>query len=456
MIKALHNMLQYLAVRTVNIFPEWCFGRVSVMKEKYRMLYGQRDWDALVNKIRLRTAKAYIVLTFLFLLIVSMTLICIKEQKTVINEYIRPDAGKPGIREELTAKATYGDTEIIQKVNLKISAKELTLEEKKEALSAYRERLPTLILGNNLSLNCATTDLILPETDDVTNILIEWNSDSPELMNEYGEIDLIEARKGGIVVLTALLSLGELTEEVSFHIKIPPVVSNDYSAAVRKRLNQTIEKLDESDGTRGSIVLPSTIEGGIAIEWSKDKNRPLAEIFCMAFFGYLIIFFKRYDRMEREYKSVKDAIINDFPDFINKFVLLLNAGLVTDSALWKITADYRKFRNINNVKPLYEGLCEIEKRVVETNMPLTGELREFAKRSGVRELSRFTAIIEDNINKGSALAEKLEGESALLWLNRKRIVEEKGRLAEIKLTFPLMLLLFVLIIITTAPVILEF
>ena len=53
------------------------------------------------------------------------------------------------------------------------------------------------------------------------------------------------------------------------------------------------------------------------------------------------------------------------------------------------------------------------------------------------------------------MTEKLESESDILWTQRKKIAEEKGRIAETKLTFPLALLLLVLILITAAPAIME-
>jgi tight adherence protein C len=202
------------------------------------------------------------------------------------------------------------------------------------------------------------------------------------------------------------------------------------------------------------LKLPHELENGITVRWLKESNRPIAEISCLFLFCYLVIFLKRYDGLERELKAGKDAIISDFPDFIDKLVLLLNAGLVTDTALQKIAWDYQRFRDLKNVKPLYEGLLEMQKRILETNAPLSLELREFAQKSGVRELTRFATIVEDNLNKGSTLTEKLEGEGALLWLSKKKRAEEKGRLAETKLIFPLMLLLLVLILITTGPVML--
>ena len=77
------------------------------------------------------------------------------------------------------------------------------------------------------------------------------------------------------------------------------------------------------------------------------------------------------------------------------------------------------------------------------------------RESGIRELMRISNIINDNVNKGVELTDKLQAESELLWMNRKKSCEEKGRLAETKLTLPLMIFLMVLIMITVAPALLE-
>jgi tight adherence protein C len=78
-----------------------------------------------------------------------------------------------------------------------------------------------------------------------------------------------------------------------------------------------------------------------------------------------------------------------------------------------------------------------------------------AARSGVRELTRFASIVSDNIDKGSALAEKLKSEGELVWKLRKKDAEEAGRLAETKMILPMTLTLLTLVMITMAPAMLD-
>ena len=180
----------------------------------------------------------------------------------------------------------------------------------------------------------------------------------------------------------------------------------------------------------------------------------IAFLFATLFF---IVYKKRYSAIDKEIRKTKEAIIDDFPEFIDKLILLLNAGMVTEAALKKIAFDYEKFREITGrrPRPLYEGLSEVNTRMQKTNSTLQRELSALAVRSGVRELLRFSAIVDDNLNKGSGLVEKLEGEGELLWMARKKRAEEKARVADTKLSFPLMLLLLSVMLITTAPMLLT-
>jgi tight adherence protein C len=179
-------------------------------------------------------------------------------------------------------------------------------------------------------------------------------------------------------------------------------------------------------------------------------------ILILLFIGLFIFIYRtRYGRADKLIKKRKEEIIDDLPEFIHKVVLLLNTGMVTESVLVKIALDYKNAAYATDKKPLYEGLWEVAERTERSNSPFIRELCSFAGRSGVHQLMRFCAILEDNYTKGSTLADKLEGEGALLWQDRKKRAEEKAKLAETKLAMPLMLLLLSLILITTSPMLLS-
>ncbi len=129
--------------------------------------------------------------------------------------------------------------------------------------------------------------------------------------------------------------------------------------------------------------------------------------------------------------------------------MLLNAGMVLSQAVEKAAEDA-------DASYFYDELLRIIDRVNSLNTSLTDEIREFARQSGIRELLRISNIITENIDKGSELVSKLEQESELMWHMSKKRTEEKGRLAESKMTFPMALMLLSLIMITAAPAFMIF
>ena len=158
----------------------------------------------------------------------------------------------------------------------------------------------------------------------------------------------------------------------------------------------------------------------------------------------------RKTKLKKEKEIERRNVADELPDFTNRLVLLLNAGLVLTSAAAKITEEeerdcyfYKELRNINE-------------RDRNVNSSFITEFREFAKRSGVRELLRLSNIMADNINKGSELVNKLEQEANFMWHMNKKQVEERGRIAESKLTFPMALMLIALLVITAAPAFMSF
>lgn len=170
---------------------------------------------------------------------------------------------------------------------------------------------------------------------------------------------------------------------------------------------------------------------------------------------FLMIYKSRYSVIDRQVKRNKESIVEDLPELIDKVILLLNTGMFIEAVIAKAAEDYcYEENNLRERKILYACLKDIIRKKDETNTSLIHEMSEFAVKSGVRELIRFSAIVENNFNKGSDLAEKLEGEGALLWLGKKKLVEEKAKMAETKLSLPLMLLLSALILITSAPILL--
>lgn len=219
------------------------------------------------------------------------------------------------------------------------------------------------------------------------------------------------------------------------------------------KLNLLVYSINKSDDSK-IVYLPEHIEGMDHVSWSNAKNSPILLITFACGVLLICIYMKRYDQIKTLKRNCNDSIEDELPDFLNKIVLLMNAGLVLSAAFEKIVKDYN-FHEYMNQSYFYHQLTGISTKVSETNASMVEELKRFAERSKNREFMRVTNVISDNIHKGTELVNVLQGESTFLWFQRKKRAEEKGRIAETKLTMPLALQLLVLIIITLAPAMIE-
>ena len=212
---------------------------------------------------------------------------------------------------------------------------------------------------------------------------------------------------------------------------------------------------DAVDKKAGStITLPKRLEGFGEIVWLEKKrnNVPLTLISFV-----LILFFVKKANEEKLIKEKKDtlkSVEESLPEFVNKLILLLEAGAFFTSAVYKIEDKHKTVlrKEKNYFMMQISKICDSSR---EQKKPLQGELMEFAVRTRKREFIRIAGIICDNTAKGTNLVEKLKIENTLLWNEKKRAIEEKGMLAESKMVMPLALLLIVLVVITVAPAMLE-
>lgn len=199
------------------------------------------------------------------------------------------------------------------------------------------------------------------------------------------------------------------------------------------------------------VPLPAAVSTGEPIRWSIKKSSHVLLLALMTAMLSAVVYRGRFQPLRKMELRRQRSVQKQLPVFVNELVLLMGAGLVLSRAFEAAvesagegTSDY-----------FYSGLRRICHSIRNTNAVMHEELRNFSKESGVSEFMRVSSIISDNINKGSELTEKLEREMDSLWNARRLHAEQRGRLAETKMTIPLAVFLCVLIIITVAPAMMQ-
>lgn len=217
-------------------------------------------------------------------------------------------------------------------------------------------------------------------------------------------------------------------------------------------LNEIIEQI-ENDPAKHEIVLPKTLNDGRRISFHLEREYTWVFIVIVSIFLIFIVYGSRFNKIKKTETESRDSVIRELPQFLNKITLMMEGGIVLTDAIDRIIEEREVNSGADNY--FYGRLSDIRMLVIETNGNYGKEILNFARNTGVHEFIRIANIIMDNVEKGADLAEKLEAESRYLWFERKKKAEEAGKMAETKLTFPLVILLMSLIIMTIAPAMLE-
>lgn len=449
-----------LLYKLVEMFPDGCTGHSGRLRQKLQIIKGDEAIDGLIKEKKLKMMRTYL-LAFIALVLGLLFHLTTFFTTYDLDVFERPMWGSAANTTKAKAYVSYDHQQVSSEVTLRTLPATLSKQEKRQRLETVKAGLHHLILGENNDLDHVGQRLKLTPEDKETGVKIVWASDRPDVVDGAGNINFIRGSSGEQIILYAGLSLEDESETVVIPIRLDKIAKGMHQESLRSMLRESVQEINKN--TMGkTLVLPADLGDGVSIQWKSVAPGNLALLMITGISGFLLIYQRRYAEVDRELQRLRDSILTDLPELMNKLVLLLNAGLVVSQVMEKIAEDHEQYRYGEVTKgkegkghDLYRELGRIKERSQRTNTSMIKEFQLFAQRSGVRELIRLSAMIVDNMNKGSALAEKLESESALLWMNRKKQVEEKGKTVETKLIFPLAILLMVLILITVAPALAE-
>lgn len=111
----------------------------------------------------------------------------------------------------------------------------------------------------------------------------------------------------------------------------------------------------------------------------------------------------------------------EFPEFVNKLTLLVNAGMTISKAWEKIIADNKK----DNV--LYREMT-MAMGEIKAGKPEAVAYEEFARRCQVKEVTKFISVILMNLRRGGAeVVPVLKQQGTECWGNAKSGSKTDGR-----------------------------
>jgi tight adherence protein C len=159
-----------------------------------------------------------------------------------------------------------------------------------------------------------------------------------------------------------------------------------------------------------------------------------------------ILIFCMFDReLKKQFDDKKRKIQYELPEFIDKLILLINAGMNIIPA-WK-----KALLNSSNKNELYQELSKVNLKIKE-GKTFCDSLEKMAAESMIPEISKFASLIVQNIKKGNdEFVMILRIYAYECWNERKTIAKKMGEEASVKMIFPMILMFITVIMIVMIP-----
>jgi len=173
------------------------------------------------------------------------------------------------------------------------------------------------------------------------------------------------------------------------------------------------------------------------------------EYFAFCIMILIVIFLYCDNEISRKLNERRLKIQIQFPDFLNKLTLLINAGMTMSGAMEKII--YQNTKDGDLYDELRTTVSEIKSGKSEIKA-----YEDFAKRCRTTEITKFVSVILQNLKKGNAeVVSILRLQSGECWEMRKNTAKKLGEEASTKLLLPMMIIFLAILIIVITPAMLS-
>lgn len=280
---------------------------------------------------------------------------------------------------------------------------------------------------------------------------IIWFSNDEKIIEDSGKVNPPSKDEGNkSVVISSYLMRKEDNAVIwskEFEGSVLAQEINNSAAAENTIENvEQIMKYGEKD-----ITIPEKV-GKYEVNWSVDKNyfKYIILILIIIVGGVVFAYLDLFTKTEKRIQLKKEHILYEFPEFLNKLLLLVNAGNNVKDAWLKISSEANK----NNY--FYELVKETAYDMREAGTSEVEAYEKFKEKCGVKEVSKFINTVKQNLRKGSSeLADRLEELAKDCWSTRVNITKERGKQASTKLLLPMFIMLIAIMIIVGMPAVIQ-
>lgn len=432
----------------MKIKKDW-FGMFSSTREYARGIYVREPTEEVEKRIWTKRIKTVGVLAAALLL---SFLYCFFQtpgtQQILDGHVLRRQEQEQSLA--ITAESNDGQQLWQKELELTVSDRDFTEQEKKNLDSKTKKYLESELLRENQSLQHVDKPLHLPDSMPSTQMEIHWTVEDTYL-SEDGSLCKEQIPKSGVdTEVTAEASLKNWKKVYSFPIHIEPVKWSEKSLW-EKHVEQAVVKQMEEQAAKEVIKLPENIDGKRVRYISKQEEKSYALVYLvLVLLICLPVFWRMQQRKELTIR--REQLLLDHPAVVNQFMLLLGAGLSVRKVVERLAGEYeKKCQRGGKRRYVYEELG-VTMQEMRDGVSEMKAVERFGRRCLLQPYLRFSSLITQNMRKGAeGMLAILETEAMDSLERRKEHALQLGEKAGTRLLFPMMLMLLIVMGIIMVP-----
>lgn len=377
----------------------------------------------------------------------------------VDGKYIpRPEYGEGDTKVELKVtleqKDNSKDKNSIksQEVILNVKEQAYTEKELEKMFLKSMEYLKIKVLGENETSEAVSKDLNFINQIPGTSITVEWRPKDYKIIQMDGTVNNDNINFNGVKTsVTAILSYRNQQKEYEIPFTIVP---KQYSEEEKLQIELTkeIDHYSEETAEEDFLELPVSLNK-YRLSWEGKEDNSGVTLFFLGIVAAIIVWVFGEKELDKQMKKRKEQMLIDYPEIINKFTLLVNAGMTVKQAWNKVAEDYSALSEPKNRKKRYAyEEMRITSHELQLGLPENIAYEQYGRRIGLIPYIKFSSLISQNLKKGNkGFTDLLMKESIEAFEERKEIAKRLGEEAGTKLLMPMMVMLILVFLIIMIP-----
>ena len=342
------------------------------------------------------------------------------------------------------------DREVL--VKLPVSHRSYSDEEIDEVFEKCMKVLESAILGKNPSLQEVSDDLNLINSIKEYGILVEWISETPELIDAMGTVNNENLKEAKDAVLKVFLTDRKREAQYLINVRVIPRTYTKEELSIKNFMSK-LEAIDKENISKEGYTLPDSFEGK-KLSYRQEESKDIHIIWIMGIVIAILLYVKDMMALKdkKEYKARE--MLLDYPEIVSKLMVFIGAGLSVRSAWERIVIDYE---NLAGGKRFAYEEMSISLAKLKTGVHESRVYKDFGRNCAIKQYMKLASLLDQNRKSGvNNLRQILSVEMASAWEERINIARRQGEEASTKLLLPLLMLLIVVLIIIMLPAMMAF